>query len=211
MDDQTKKMIQDHIDTNEVCLFMKGTPDAPQCGFSMAVSNMLKILEVNFKGINVLEDQSIREGIKTFSDWPTIPQLYVNKEFIGGCDIIKEMYESGELKKVFDDIKQTRNIKKIPNFWRAIANNPETLERTWNNLKQIMKKGELDPVTKELIYVAVSITNSCEYCIRSHTAAAKKKGASDQMIKEMIDVVGIANQNNKLVESYQVEVDKIYR
>ena len=103
MDDQTKKMIQDHIDTNEVCLFMKGTPDAPQCGFSMAVSNMLKILEVNFKGINVLEDQSIREGIKTFSDWPTIPQLYVNKEFIGGCDIIKEMYESGELKKVFDD------------------------------------------------------------------------------------------------------------
>ena len=103
MDDQTKKMIQDHIDTNEVCLFMKGTPDAPQCGFSMAVSNMLKILEVNFKGINVLEDQSIREGIKTFSDWPTIPQLYVNKEFIGGCDIIKEMYDSGELKKVFDD------------------------------------------------------------------------------------------------------------
>ena len=114
-------------------------------------------------------------------------------------------------KKVFDDIKQTRNIKKIPNFWRAIANNPDTLERTWNNLKQIMKKGALDPVTKELIYVAVSITNSCEYCIRSHTAAAKKKGASDQMIKEMIDVVGIANQNNKLVESYQVEVDKIYK
>ncbi len=103
MDDQTKKTIQDHIDTNEVCLFMKGTPDAPQCGFSMAVSNMLKILEVNFKGVNVLEDQSIREGIKTFSDWPTIPQLYVNKEFIGGCDIVKEMYESGELKKVFDD------------------------------------------------------------------------------------------------------------
>ena len=103
MDDQTKNIIQNHIDNNEVCLFMKGTPDAPQCGFSMAVSNMLKILEVNFKGINVLEDQSIREGIKTFSDWPTIPQLYVNKEFIGGCDIIKEMYESGELKKVFDD------------------------------------------------------------------------------------------------------------
>ena len=97
------KKIESLIDQNEVCLFMKGTPDAPQCGFSMAVSNMLKILEVNFKGINVLEDQSIREGIKTFSDWPTIPQLYVNKEFIGGCDIIKEMYESGELKKVFDD------------------------------------------------------------------------------------------------------------
>ena len=82
---------------------MKGTSDAPQCGFSMAVSNMLKILEVNFKGINVLEDQSIREGIKIYSDWPTIPQLYVKKEFVGGCDIIKEMYESGELKKVFDN------------------------------------------------------------------------------------------------------------
>ena len=103
MDENTKNLIQNHIDTNEVCLFMKGTPDAPQCGFSMAVSNMLKILEVNFKGINVLEDQNVREGIKTFSDWPTIPQLYIKKEFIGGCDIVKEMYENGELKKVLGD------------------------------------------------------------------------------------------------------------
>ena len=103
MDDKTKNIIQNHIDTNDVCLFMKGTPDAPQCGFSMAVSNMLKILEVNFKSVNVLEDQSIREGIKTYSDWPTIPQLYVKKEFVGGCDIVKEMYENGELKKVFED------------------------------------------------------------------------------------------------------------
>ena len=103
MDDQTKNIIQNHIDNNEVCLFMKGTPDAPQCGFSMAVKNLLKILEVKFKSVNVLENQSIREGIKTFSDWPTIPQLYVKKEFVGGCDIIKEMYESGELKKIFDD------------------------------------------------------------------------------------------------------------
>ena len=103
MDENTKKIIQNNIDTNEVCLFMKGTPDAPQCGFSMAVSNMLKILEVNFKGINVLEDQNLREGIKTFSDWPTIPQLYIKKEFIGGCDIVKEMYENGELKKVLED------------------------------------------------------------------------------------------------------------
>ena len=103
MDDKTKSIIKDHIDNNDVCLFMKGTPDAPQCGFSMAVSNILKILEVNFKGINVLENQSLRDGIKTFSDWPTIPQLYIKKEFVGGCDIIKEMYESGELKKTFDD------------------------------------------------------------------------------------------------------------
>ena len=103
MDENTKNLIQNHIDTNEVCLFMKGTPDAPQCGFSMAVSNMLKILEINFKGINVLEDQNLREGIKTFSDWPTIHQLYIKKEFIGGCDIVKEMYENGELKKVLED------------------------------------------------------------------------------------------------------------
>tara|TARA_Y100001935_G_C17019666_1_gene367134 strand:- start:7 stop:339 length:333 start_codon:yes stop_codon:yes gene_type:complete len=103
MDDQTKDIIKSHIDNNEVCLFMKGTPDAPQCGFSMAVSNMLKILEVNFKGVNVLEDQNIREGVKVFSDWPTIPQLYIKKEFVGGCDIVKEMYESGELKKVLED------------------------------------------------------------------------------------------------------------
>ena len=103
MDDQTKNLIQSHIDSNEVCLFMKGTPDAPQCGFSMAVTNMLKLLEVNFQSVNVLENQNIREGIKTFSDWPTIPQLYIKKEFVGGCDIVKEMYESGDLKKVFDD------------------------------------------------------------------------------------------------------------
>ena len=102
MDNNTKNLIQNHIDSNEVCLFMKGTPDAPQCGFSMAVSNMLKILEVNFKGVNVLEDQNIREGIKVFSDWPTIPQLYVKKEFVGGCDIVKEMYESGELVKLLE-------------------------------------------------------------------------------------------------------------
>ena len=103
MDENTKNLIQNHIENNEVCLFMKGTPDAPQCGFSMAVSNMLKILEVNFKGVNVLEDQNIREGIKVFSDWPTIPQLYIKKEFVGGCDIVKEMYENGDLKKVLEE------------------------------------------------------------------------------------------------------------
>jgi monothiol glutaredoxin len=103
MDDQIKSLIQNHIKTNEVCLFMKGTPDAPQCGFSMAVSNMLKILEVNYKGINVLESQPLREGIKEFSDWPTIPQIYIKGEFVGGCDIVKEMYENGELKKVLEN------------------------------------------------------------------------------------------------------------
>ena len=103
MDEKIKKVIENHIENNDVCLFMKGTPDAPQCGFSMAVSNILKILEVNYRGVNVLEDQSIREGIKVFSDWPTIPQLYIKKEFVGGCDIVKEMYENGELKKILQD------------------------------------------------------------------------------------------------------------
>ena len=102
MDQQTKELIENNINTNEICLFMKGTPDAPECGFSMAVANMLKILEVNFKSVNVLSDQSIREGIKKFSEWPTVPQLYVKKEFVGGCDIVKEMFENGELKKLFE-------------------------------------------------------------------------------------------------------------
>jgi len=106
MDKQTSDLIKNEIENNEVCLFMKGTPDAPQCGFSMATSNILKVLEVNFKGVNVLENQNLREGIKVFSDWPTIPQLYVKNEFIGGCDIVKEMYESGELAKLFE----TKNI-----------------------------------------------------------------------------------------------------
>ena len=102
MDQQTNDLIKNEIENNEVCLFMKGTPDAPQCGFSMATSNILKVLEVNFKGVNVLENQNLREGIKAFSDWPTIPQLYIKNEFIGGCDIVKEMYESGELAKLFE-------------------------------------------------------------------------------------------------------------
>jgi len=103
MDQPTKDLINNEITNNEVCLFMKGTPDAPQCGFSMAISNLLKILEVNFKGINVLESQSLREGIKEFSDWPTIPQVYIKGEFVGGCDIVKEMYENGELKKILEE------------------------------------------------------------------------------------------------------------
>ena len=102
MDQETNDLIKNEIENNEVCLFMKGTPDSPQCGFSMATSNILKVLEINFKGINVLENQNLREGIKVYSDWPTIPQLYVKNEFVGGCDIIKEMFESGELVKLFE-------------------------------------------------------------------------------------------------------------
>ena len=124
---------------------------------------------------------------------------------------INENEATGKVKKVFDEIKSVRKITEVPNFWKYIANSPETLERTWNSTSQVMKPGALDAVTKELIYVAVSMTNSCEYCTKSHTAAAMKKGATAEMIKEMIDVMGVANQNNKLVEAYQVEVDKIYK
>ena len=99
MEEDIKKQINNELEKNEVCLFMKGTPDVPQCGFSLAVSNVLKHLEVNFKGINVLENSSIREGIKAYSDWPTIPQLYIKGEFIGGCDIIKDMFEKVNYKK----------------------------------------------------------------------------------------------------------------
>ena len=100
-----KTEIKKLIDTNNVCLFMKGVPDAPQCGFSMTVSNILKHLNVDFKGVNVLDDQNLRQGIKEFSDWPTIPQLYIKGEFIGGCDIVKEMFESGELKSLLENKK----------------------------------------------------------------------------------------------------------
>ena len=102
---EIKTKIEDWLNDNDVCLFMKGTPDAPQCGFSMAVSNVLKHLKVNFKGINVLEDENLRQGIKDYSDWPTIPQLYIKKEFVGGSDIIKEMFEKGELKNILEEKK----------------------------------------------------------------------------------------------------------
>ena len=124
---------------------------------------------------------------------------------------IDEKKATVKVKKVYDNIKKERKIKAIPNFWKTIANDPDTLERTWSSLKEIMKKGALDPLTKEMIYIAVSMTNSCEYCILSHTAAAKKKGMSDKMLKELISVVGMANETNKLVESYQVEVDSFLK
>ena len=124
---------------------------------------------------------------------------------------ISEKKAKDKVKTIYDEIKKIRKIKKIPNFWKTLANNPETLERTWTSLQQVMKKGSLDPVVKELIYVAVSITNGCEYCIKSHSLAAKKKGATDEMLSEMIAVVGMANETNRLVEGYQVEVDEFLK
>ena len=107
MNTETKELIDKEIKNYEVCLFMKGTPDVPQCGFSLAVANVLKHLKVNFKGINILENQELRQGIKEFSDWPTIPQLYIKGKFVGGCDIVKEMFETGELQKII----KNENIK----------------------------------------------------------------------------------------------------
>ena len=102
MNKDTNIKIKSLIDKNQVCLFMKGTPEIPQCGFSLAVSNVLKHLNVKFNGVNILEDLEIREGIKEYSDWPTIPQLYIKKKFVGGCDIVKEMFENGELQKILN-------------------------------------------------------------------------------------------------------------
>ena len=124
---------------------------------------------------------------------------------------IEENDAQGKVKEIYEEIKNTRQITEVPNFWKYLANNQDTLERTWTSLKQVMQKGALDPVVKELIYVAVSVTNGCEYCIKSHSLAAKKKGATDDMHKEMIAVVGMANETNRLVEGYQVEVDEIYK
>lgn len=124
---------------------------------------------------------------------------------------VSEKKAKGKVKIIFNDIKKARNIKMIPNFWKTIATDPDTLERTWNSLQQVMQKGAINPLVKEMIYVAVSMTNSCEYCIRSHTLAAKKKGMSNKMLKELIAVVAMANETNKLVESYQVEVDKFLK
>ena len=100
---EINKKIKDIVVANDIVLYMKGTPDAPQCGFSMAVSNILKHLKVKFEGVNVLSSDELRQGIKDYTDWPTIPQLYVKGEFVGGCDIVKEMFEKGELKKLFED------------------------------------------------------------------------------------------------------------
>jgi AhpD family alkylhydroperoxidase len=118
---------------------------------------------------------------------------------------------SPEVRAVYDDIMATRKTDWINNFWKAIAHDPATLKRTWEDIKQIMAAGALDPLTKEMIYVAVSVTNQCGYCIASHTVAAQKKGMTDSMFKELMAVVGMANETNKVVSGYQVEIDEQFR
>jgi AhpD family alkylhydroperoxidase len=118
---------------------------------------------------------------------------------------------SPEVKAVYDDIKATRKIDKVTNFWKALAHDPVRLKRTWEDTKQIMAPGELDALVKELIYVAVSVSNQCDYCIAAHTAAARKKGMTETQFNEMLAVVGLANQNNRLVAGHQVETDEQFR
>ena len=118
---------------------------------------------------------------------------------------------SPEVRAVYDDIMATRKTDWINNFWKALANDPVALKRTWEDIKQIMAPGTLDALTKELIYVAVSVSNQCNYCIASHTASARKKGMSDEMFKELMAVVGMANETNRLVAGYQVEIDQQFK
>ena len=124
---------------------------------------------------------------------------------------IEENEASPEVKEVFDDIKKLRQVEEVNNFWKYLANHPPTLRRTWESLKEVMQPGALDPLVKEMIYVAVSASNNCEYCIRSHTAAARKKGMTDEMFGELMAVVGMANETNRLVNGFQVDLDEALR
>ena len=125
--------------------------------------------------------------------------------------LIEYSEASPEVRAVYDDIMQTRGVDWINNFWKALANDPPQLRRTWENVKQVMAPGALDPLLKEMVYVAVSATNGCEYCTHSHTAAARKKGMSDAMLMELMAVVGLANETNRLVNGLRVEVDPQFR
>jgi AhpD family alkylhydroperoxidase len=125
--------------------------------------------------------------------------------------LIEYSQASAEVRAVFDDIKATRKLDDVNNFWKALASHPPTLRRTWETLKSIMAAGALDTLTKELIYLAVSTTNGCDYCVASHTASARRHGMTDEMLGELMAVVGMANETNRLADGYQVEVDEIYR
>ena len=125
--------------------------------------------------------------------------------------LIEYAQASAEVRAVFDDIKATRKLDDVNNFWKALASHPPTLRRTWETLKSVMAAGALDTLTKEMIYLAVSTTNGCDYCIASHTASARRHGMTDEMLGELMAVVGMANETNRLADGYQVEVDEIYR
>lgn len=125
--------------------------------------------------------------------------------------LVSDAEAGPEVRAVYDDIRATRKTDFVNNFWRALANHPPTLKRTWESVKEVMAPGALDPLVKELLYVAVSATNGCEYCIRSHTAAARAKGMSEEMLGELLAVVGMANETNALATTLQVPVDEVFR
>ena len=127
------------------------------------------------------------------------------------CGLIEYQHASAEVRAVYDDIMATRKTDRINNFWKAIAHDPALLRRTWQSVKEVMAAGTLDPLTKEMIYVAVSVTNQCGYCIASHTAAARKAGMTDAMFAELMAVVGMANETNRLASGYQVEIDEQFK
>ena len=127
------------------------------------------------------------------------------------CGLIEYQQASAEVRAVYDDIMATRQTDRVNNFWKAIAHDPAQLRRTWESIKEIMAPGALDPLTKEMIYVAVSVTNQCGYCIASHTAAARKAGMTDAMFAELMAVVGMANETNRLASGYQVEIDEQFK
>jgi AhpD family alkylhydroperoxidase len=124
--------------------------------------------------------------------------------------LIEYREASAEVRAVYDDIMATRKTDRVNNFWKALASHPPTLRRTWESVKEVMAPGALDPLTKELVYLAVSATNGCEYCIASHTASARAKGMTDEMLGELLAVVGMANETNRLADGYQVEVDDAF-
>jgi AhpD family alkylhydroperoxidase len=130
---------------------------------------------------------------------------------MAGARLIQYAEADPEVRAVYDDIKQTRNIPDVNNFWKVIANHPPTLKRTWESLKTIMAPGALDPLTKEMLYLAVSVAHGCEYCIASHTAAARKRGLTDEMLGELLAVVGMASETNRLVTGWRVPLDEAFR
>ena len=130
---------------------------------------------------------------------------------MAGARLIEYAEADPEVRAVFDDIKRTRNIPDVNNFWKVIANHPPTLQRTWKSLKTIMGPGALDPLTKEMLYLAVSVAHGCEYCVASHTAAARKRGMTDEMLGELLAVVGMASETNRLVTGWRVPVDEAFR
>ena len=130
---------------------------------------------------------------------------------MAGARLVEYEAASPEVRAVYDDIKQTRNIPDVNNFWKVIANHPPTLKRTWEDLKAIMGPGALDPLVKEMLYLAVSVAHGCEYCIASHTAAARKRGMTEEMLGELLAVVGMASETNRLVTGWRVPLDEAFR